>query len=494
MRAPGMPLGELLRPWVAAPPTAVSDIALDSRACAPGSLFMAVAGGDRHGLAFIDEVIAGGVAAVAWEPVDAGEPEAVARCRRRGIATVAVPRLGARASAIAGRWFAEPSADLCVAAVTGTDGKTSVTQFIAAALDRPDHRCGSVGTLGWGFPGELAEGTLTTPDAVSLQRCLAGLRDRGARAAAIEISSHALAQHRTAGVRIGVAVLTQVGRDHLDYHGSEAAYRAARRRLFDRDDVPARVVNLDDSLGREIAAAYPQTSVTYSAAGDHAADLCLTAYRPEPDGMALTVSVGGTPATLRLPLVGRFNAANVLAALGTLLATGSSPEAAFERIAALRPVPGRMERFLAPGRPAVILDYAHTAGALAAALAAAREHCTGRLWVVFGCGGERDRGKRPLMGEVATAGADRIVLTNDNPRGEAPERIIDEIRAGCDGAADVRVELDREAAIASAFKDAAPDDLIVVAGKGHETTQTIGERVLHYSDHETVRLLLRGEP
>lgn len=491
MSVPGVPLRELLLPWVDAPDAAVTDLTLDSRACVPGSLFLAVAGSRRHGLDYAEAATAAGATALAWEPVAEPEPEppAVARCRQRGVASVAVPRLGERAGAIADRFFGSPSVGMSVVAVTGTDGKTSVSQFIAAALDRPEQRCAIVGTLGSGFPGRLDEGTHTTPDAVTLQRQLADLRGRGAAAAAIEVSSHALDQHRADAVHIRVAVLTQLGRDHLDYHGSEAAYAAAKRRLFDRDDVAVRVLNRDDALGRELIAAHARTAITYSALGEPA-DIRLTGFRPEPTGMSVALEVQGVAATLELPLIGRFNAENVLATLGALLGVGLSARSALERVAQLQPVPGRMERFVAPGRATVIVDYAHTPGALGAALAAARRHCGGRLWVVFGCGGDRDRGKRPLMGRVACDGADEVVLTSDNPRGEEPAAIIAEIHRGCAGAR-VYAEPDRQAAIAAALARAGADDLVLVAGKGHETTQVVGAEVRAYSDRDTVQRLLR---
>jgi UDP-N-acetylmuramoyl-L-alanyl-D-glutamate--2,6-diaminopimelate ligase len=490
MKAPGMSLRQLLAPWVEAPETVVSDLTLDSRACVPGSLFIALAGGRGHGLDYADAAVTGGAVAMAWEPTGEVDPAAVRRCRERGVVSVAVPRLGERASAIADRFFDAPSKALSVIGVTGTDGKTSVSQFVAAALDEPGRRCGVIGTLGCGFPGALEPGTHTTPDAVTLQRRLALLRARGALAAAIEVSSHALDQHRAAAVDIDVAVLTQLGRDHLDYHGSVEAYAAAKRRLFEYAGVGARVLNRDDGFGRDLIDRHADTAITYSPSGA-AADIRLTGFRPEATGMRLVLDVRGTEATLSLPLFGRFNAANAMAALGALLGLGQSPAEALDRIARLKPVAGRMERFVAPAKPTVVVDYAHTPGALAAALDAARQHCGGRLWVVFGCGGDRDPGKRPLMGKAACDGADRVVITSDNPRSESPEAIIADIRRGCDGA-DVHAEPDREAAIAWALERAADDDLILIAGKGHETTQVIGAEVRPFSDRETVRSLLGG--
>lgn len=480
-----MALRDLLAPWVSAPEVPVRHLTLDSRACEPGSLFVALAGRHAHGLDYLEGALAGGAVAVVYEPAPGLEASMPGR-RSCTVPLIALERLGEHCSAIAGRFHAHPSSSMTLIGVTGTDGKTSVSQFLAMALDRPRRRCGVIGTLGWGFPGSLDVATHTTPDAVTLQGQLAALRDAGAQAVSMEVSSHALDQHRVAAVRMTVAVLTQVGRDHLDYHGSEAAYRAAKRALFERSDVAVRVLNLDDELGRELAAAMP-ASITYSAQGAPNADVRLDRFAASAAGMHLDIEVGGWRLPLTLPLMGRFNAANALAACAVLLALGLPTEQALERLKRLCAVPGRMERFVTAGRPTVVVDYAHTPGALAAALEAAREHCAGRLWVVFGCGGDRDRGKRPLMGRVASDAADRVVLTSDNPRHEDPLAIINEIRDGCTGAADLAIEAERELAIAHALASAAPEDLVLVAGKGHETEQVIGASRRPYSDREQVR-------
>ncbi|PWG65179.1 UDP-N-acetylmuramoyl-L-alanyl-D-glutamate--2,6-diaminopimelate ligase [Sediminicurvatus halobius] len=485
-------LTALLAPWASPPaPVPLTGVALDSRALRPGSLFLAVPGGARHGAEFLDPALAAGAAAVAYEPAPGLDAAALeARCAAAGVPAVAVSGLGAAAGAIAARFHGEPSQALTVIGVTGTDGKTSVSHYTAQLLDGVVGRCGLVGTLGHGFAGALEAGSLTTPDATRLQAALAELRDQGARAVVMEVSSHALAQARVDAVAFDVAVLTNLGRDHLDYHGTLAAYAEAKSRLFAWAGLRARVLNLDDALGARLATGH-EGVIGYGEA--EGAALRLEAVTARETGLAVSARVGGRRLDFELPLLGRFNAWNALAAVGVLLALGGDPEAARPALARLRPVPGRMERFGGGDRPLAVVDYAHTPGALEAALIAVRRHCTGRLWCVFGCGGERDTGKRPLMGGVASRLAHQVVLTSDNPRGEDPRAILEDIRQGCDGPAEVAVEPDREAAIARALGQAAPGDVVLVAGKGHEDYQIVGERRLAFSDRATVRTLLAGE-
>jgi len=487
-------LSTLLAPWasVASAPE-VKGVAQDSRAVTPGSLFLAVRGIREHGLRYLEQALDNGAVAVAWEPAPGVDVAAVeAACDRRGVPVTAIDALAENAGAIAARFHEEPARALRVVGVTGTDGKTSVTQFIAQALDGREQRCGVIGTLGWGFPGTLSASAHTTPDAVTLQRWLAELRDTGARSVAMEVSSHALDQARVAAVPFDVAVLTNLGRDHLDYHGSEAAYADAKRRLFTTGR-PRAVLNVDDEFGRELFQRRSgDDAVTYSGEGVHGASLRCLQLELEPGGMRLGLAVGRRRATVRVPLIGRFNAANTLAALGALIALDVPLAEAIDRLSHLKPVPGRMECYRRTGGPAVIVDYAHTPGALQAALTAAREHFPGRVWVVFGCGGDRDRGKRPLMGAIARGNAERLVLTNDNPRGEEPERIIADIKAGAGDDDRMRVIPDRHDAIAYALSHAAPSDVVLVAGKGHEDYQIIGERRLSFSDRDVVSQLLRG--
>lgn len=491
-------LADLFTQWTTvAQNAAVSDVTLDSRAVTPGALFLAVAGTARHGIEYLEPALAAGAAAVAYEPADGVDAMVVAeRCAHLGAVALAVPELGRRASEVAARFHHEPARDIPVIGVTGTDGKTSVAQFIAQALDRPAGRCGVLGTLGWGFPGDLHPTANTTPDAATVQQCLARLVADGATAVVLEVSSHALDQHRVAAVPFGVAVLTNVSRDHLDYHGTETAYAEAKAKLFAWPGLGAAVLNLDDSFGRRVATRLPADRVIgYSLNGaSDAAVRCLT-VDTEPDALRLALDVMGRRAAVRVPLLGRFNAANVAATLGALRALDLSLPEALERLRLLRPVVGRMERFCGDGDgPAVVVDYAHTPAALQAALAAVHAHYPGRIWCVFGCGGDRDRGKRPMMGAIARGGADRIVLTNDNPRGEEPLRIIAEIQAGAGDGSQVVVIPDRAEAIRRAVSEAGPGDVVLVAGKGHEDYQIIGDERRHHSDREAVRAALGAGP
>jgi len=486
----------LLAPWVDSvepDETSLRGIAMASGDVVSGGLFMAVAGSVGHGMAYVDEAIAKGASLIAWEPTpDLDASAAIRQCEAAGVPVVAIPELARHAGAIAARYYGEPAASLRIIGVTGTDGKTSVAHGIATLLEALGQPTALMGTLGWGRVGQLQTDTLTTADAVTLQQRFAVLRDAGVRAVAMEVSSHALAQHRVDAVPFDTAVLTHLGRDHLDYHGSLAAYRAAKRRLFTRPGLRRQVLNIDDELGAELAGAVdvPGDRVTYGHA--ETADLQLLSAVPGSSGLTLTARMYGAHWTGELALIGPFNAMNALATLGAVL-DGEPVETAAEALTRLRPVPGRMERFIAPGRPLVVVDYAHTPGALEAALQGVRPHTRARLICVFGCGGDRDRGKRALMGEVASRLADAIILTNDNPRSEAPDAIIADIREGWRSGTPCQVEPDRHAAIRQAIATAGPNDTILVAGKGHEDTQVIGQRVSHFSDRESVDALLAEE-
>ncbi|MBY5269055.1 UDP-N-acetylmuramoyl-L-alanyl-D-glutamate--2,6-diaminopimelate ligase [Spiribacter salinus] len=486
----------LLAPWVDSAgldETALAGLTMTSGEVVNGGLFMAVAGSVGHGLDYVDEAIAKGAALIAWEPTDDLETtQAIRQCEAAGVPMVAVPELARHAGAIAARYYDEPAASLRIIGVTGTDGKTSVAHGIATVLETLGVPAALMGTLGWGRVGQLTTDSLTTADAVTLQRRFAMLREAGVRAVAMEVSSHALAQHRVDAVPFDTAVLTHVGRDHLDYHGSVAAYRAAKRRLFTRPGLRRQILNIDDDLGAELATAAdaPGDRLTYGRT--EAADLQLLSAEPRPSGLVLTLRIHGLRRTSELGLIGPFNAMNALATLGAVL-DGQPAETALEALARLQPVPGRMERFIAPGRPLVVVDYAHTPGALEAALQGVRPHTRGRLICVFGCGGDRDRGKRALMGDIASRLADEVRLTNDNPRGESPDAIIAEIQAGCRSGTPCQVEKDRHTAIQQAIEAAKPGDTVLVAGKGHEETQVIGQRVSRFSDRESVGALLTGE-
>jgi UDP-N-acetylmuramoyl-L-alanyl-D-glutamate--2,6-diaminopimelate ligase len=472
------------------PDLAITGIAMHSGEVRPGYLFLACAGTRTSGARYIGEAAkAGAVAALA----DAAGFDVTVHWP---IPVFPVPDLAARAGHIAARFFGHPSRSVTVFGVTGTNGKTSVSHFIAAALDRiAEGGAGLIGTIGWGRAGALAPSGLTTPDAVTLQSLLAGMRALGMRSVAMEVSSHALEQGRVAGVEFSVAVFTNLTRDHLDYHGDMDAYGAAKARLFDQPGLRAAIVNLDDPFGRELhrrlAGRVPVTGYRIAAPGRAGAEE-LAAHIEEEGIGRLRLRISGPWGEWRLaaPLTGRFNAANLLAAFGAMCAAGHAPDAVAAALAQTRGVPGRMETFGRRGAPAVIVDYAHTPDALDHALAALRPHCDGHLVCVFGCGGDRDRGKRPQMGAVAERHADQIYVTSDNPRGEDPERIIEEILAGMGRSVPVSVEPDRGAAIVRAIREAGPRDVVLVAGKGHEEYQEIAGVRHDFSDRRLVASLV----
>ncbi len=471
----------------------VQGLSADSRDLRPGWIFAACAGGRRHGVDFLGQALAQRPAAVLWEPaagVQARDVRALGEAA--GVPEVAVPDLGRKLGLLAARAFQDPSAALTVVGITGTDGKTSVSQFLAQALQSAG-RCGVIGTLGHGEPGALQPLANTTPDAARVQGLLAGFRDNGMSAASMEVSSHGLDQGRVEGVRFHTAVLTNFGRDHLDYHGSIEAYADAKRRLFVVPGLRVAVLNMDDGLGRSIHRQLPKEvrCIGYSAQADEHAEVACTSLALRSEGMRLEAITPVGLVEAELPLLGRFNAENVLAVIAVLCGLGWDAAAISQGLARIRPVPGRMERFLGEGRPLVVVDYAHTAGALGAALAALREHVNGRVWCVFGCGGQRDRGKRPLMAAAAEAGSNAVVVTDDNPRGEDPDAIVQDILEGFRRGPAVVIR-DRRQAIAQAVAQAGPDDVVLVAGKGHEDYQETAGGRTHYSDRETVAALLAG--
>jgi UDP-N-acetylmuramoyl-L-alanyl-D-glutamate--2,6-diaminopimelate ligase len=478
----------------------IADLTLDSRAAGPGVAFLAVRGRRAHGLEFAREAVARGARVVLWEPAPGIAPPAF----DADVQLVAVPDLSAQAGYIADRFFGAPSAALTVAGITGTNGKTTCAWLLAQALLARGHDARYLGTLGGGRVGEIAAGTHTTPDAVTLQRQLAAWRDAGATHVAMEVSSHALDQERCAGVRFHAAVFTNLSRDHLDYHGDMRAYGAAKARLFDWPTLTARVINVDDEFGIELAGrAHPGARLILTTRRGPGADADLaalpdalvvraTAVSALPRGLQLEVEAQGHRARLDSPLLGDFNVANLLSVLGVLLALDVPLAEACAALAHCEAPPGRMQASGGGTQPLVIVDYAHTPDALDKALRAARAHCGGRLWCVFGCGGDRDAGKRAAMGRVAASLADQLVVTDDNPRSEDPARIVEAILEGIARCGHVTVEHDRAAAIGAALRGAASGDVVLVAGKGHEDYQIVGPERRPFSDIGVVRAALAG--
>lgn len=449
----------------------IRELTLDSRQVRPGDLFLAVPGAKVDGRAHIADALARGAAAVAYEEQGASVLPITE------VPLIPVRGLIGQLSEIAGRFYGEPSRQLDLVGVTGTNGKTSVTQLVAQALDALGQRCGLIGTLGTGFYGELRSGRLTTPDPIAVQATLNDLKHGGAKAVAMEVSSHALEQGRVAALAFDIAVMTNLSRDHLDYHGSMEAYEAAKAKLFAWPNLRCRVVNLDDEFGRRLAQSHAESRlISYSLLDSDATLFCKQA-RFDDDGVrAVLVTPQGEHA-LRSRLLGRFNLSNMLAAVATLLALDYPLDEILKVTPQLQGPIGRMQRLGGGDKPLVVVDYAHTPDALEKVLEALRPHAHGRLLCLFGCGGDRDRGKRPLMAEVAERLADRVLVTDDNPRTEDPQRIFDDIRPGFTKPADVEFVAGRGEAIAHLIATAAADDVIVLAGKGHEDYQEInGER------------------
>jgi len=471
----GVPLSGLF-PDIDVPAVVVTGIAADSRRVEPGFLFLAAAGKTHHGLTFAAEAVRRGAAAVAWDPVGDARPAIDVT-----VPVFAVPGLSGALGDVANRYYRNPSHELDVYGVTGTNGKTSVAWFIASLSRLLGRPCGYVGTLGSGLAGLDSGPELTTPDVVELQGLLAGFRDDGVPAAAIEVSSHALDQHRVDGVRFCAALFTNLTRDHLDYHGSMQAYADAKARLFFEHEPAVSIINVDDKFGAEIAERAGETAITVSVDGRRpvASARYLSVRSLEATGSGYDVKVdsswGEGGFVLNVP--GRFNVANVLLSMAALLQEERPIAQVCDAVAAVTAPPGRLERVPGAGPADVYVDFAHTPDALGAVLTALEPHTRGRLIVVFGAGGDRDAGKRPEMGRVAERLADVVVLTSDNPRSEEPAAILADIESGFSpGAAPVVIE-DRAAAIAWAVRDAGPGDVVLIAGKGHEAYQDVaGER------------------
>lgn len=460
------------------------DMHTDSRKVSAGDLFVAVPGVAGDGRHYVREAVNAGAAAVLVEADD----EWSQLTRQGDVPVIPVPRLGSLVGVLAGRHLGDPSRVMDVVAVTGTNGKTSCVTFLTMGFTLLGRRAAMVGTIGCGFPGRYEEATHTTPDALNLQRMLGRLREQGAEAIALEASSHGLEQGRLNGVRIRTGVFTNLSRDHLDYHRSMDEYGAAKLRLFHHPELESAVINRDDPFGRWIVEQLPRNLglLTFSSESAHA-DVHVERVERSAHGFDLVVGTPWGRLQFQTPLLGDFNISNLLAAITVFGLRGFSLADIEHAAASLETVPGRMELVSGTSKPAVVVDYAHTPDALENVLTALRAHCGGQLWCVFGCGGNRDAGKRPQMGEIAARCADRIIVTDDNPRRENPQGIIDEIVAGMPAGVAYEVERNRADAIRNAITRAAPDDIVVIAGKGHETYQDIDGRRWPFSDTEQAR-------
>lgn len=476
---------------VEVPDMPVQGLALDSRLVREGALFLATKGLQRHGLEFAGQAWAAGAAAIAYEAsagMDIPAPPP-------GALLVEVPDLRAKTGEIAARFYSRPSETMPVVGLTGTNGKTTTAHLIARASRFLGLRCGYMGTLGFGLNDPMTPSALTTPDVIAVHQRLAWLKEQGAERVAMEVSSHALDQGRVDAVRFGCAVFTNLSRDHLDYHRDLESYGAAKRRLFETPDLAHAVINTDDAFGRTLLDALPRSvqAIAVGRGPQPARRPCefvrILGVGSSADGLHIEFDGSLGEGVISSPLLGPFNASNLLQAMAVLKTWGVATDDAAPALGRVAAPAGRMEAFGGNEQPLVVVDFAHTPDALAGAVDALRAHCRGVLFCVFGCGGDRDRGKRPDMARAASA-ADRMIITDDNPRHEDPEQIIADIVAGLSPGADYVVERDRERAIALAIRSAKRGDVVLVAGKGHEPYQLIEGRRLPLSDRECVTRLL----
>lgn len=480
-------LTDLLQGYAEAPPIAVHGIASDSRQLQAGYAFMACQGLGSHGLDYLADARAAGVSAIVYDSSSATRPD------DPGVPLIGVDRLSEKLGEIANRFYGRPSEALHVIGVTGTNGKTTVAWLVAQCADLLGARCGYLGTIGYGIDElESADG-MTTPPAIELHGRLAGFVEQGANYAAMEVSSHALAQRRVDGVRFEAALFTNLTRDHLDYHSTMRDYFEAKARLFLESDTGSRIINVDSEFGAELASRCGQAAVTVSTQLDRLADgrphvfVRSVVLNEQGSDVSFVSSWGDGRFSLSLP--GDYNVANATIVLALMLQQGVAVKEACDVLSKVQAPPGRMQRVAAPG-PAVYVDYAHTPNALEAALRALRPHSRGKLWCVFGCGGMRDTGKRPLMAKLAERLADRIVITSDNPRDEDPLEIIGDIVSGLSRTEFATVIEDRAAAIAWAVEQADSRDVVLIAGKGHEDYQQLGDESRPFSDYAVAEAAL----
>ncbi|QEP43052.1 UDP-N-acetylmuramoyl-L-alanyl-D-glutamate--2,6-diaminopimelate ligase [Ectothiorhodospiraceae bacterium BW-2] len=477
----------------------VHGVAIDSRQLRRGELFIALNGHRGHGLHYLPQVIERGAAALLYEPTSA--PVELCRTYDGAIPMLAIADLAQQISQIAARFFHHPGRTLHLTAVTGTNGKSSVAHLYATALEGCGEReCGLMGTLGAGRPQRLSYNGMTTPDAVSVQRQLAQWRSEALSYAMMEVSSHALDQDRVAAVPFTTAIFTNLSRDHLDYHGTLARYGAAKAKLFQFESLQQAIINIADPFGRQLIAQLPRSVTGYGY------QLLRQGERPDPlaaitgeivaadrSGMTLKVATPWGEGQWRLPLLGEHNGENLLAVVAALRLAGLSWESLPRRLQAAHLPAGRVERLTTPTGVEVVIDFAHTPDGLQSLLQALKQHQFGRIWLVFGCGGDRDRGKRPQMGRVAESASESVIVTSDNPRSESPQAIIDDIIAGMAAPERAVSIVDRAEAIEYALREAAPGECVVIAGKGHEQGQIVGTQTLPFSDQQWVMCYLQQQ-
>lgn len=493
-------VGELLSPWLeglclpeSLAAVSISGMTLDSRQIKPGEMFVAVKGHSVDGRRFIAKAQQAGAALVLAQ-ADTKQPY-IEQCTDGAV--IYLPLLGDLLSAIAKRFYGAPDEQIDVVAVTGTNGKTTISQLLAQWAMLLGQPAGVMGTTGNGLLDQIQPATNTTGSALEIPCVLQQMATQGARFAAMEVSSHGLVQGRVKALAFKASIFTNLSRDHLDYHGDMASYAEAKKTLFTQHQCGVAVINADDVVGREWLADLPN-AVAVAMEQKHLAthkgkQLWLESVEYSAQGVSVAFDSSWGKGQFTAPLVGAFNVTNLLLSLATLLATGHQMPALLAVAPQLQAVTGRMEVFQKPDKPMMVVDYAHTPDALEKALQALRVHCHGKLWCIFGCGGDRDRGKRPLMAAAAESLADRVILTDDNPRSESPSAIMADMLAGLAKPEQAKTIHERREACQWALTQAGSDDIVLVAGKGHEDYQILADRTIHYSDRETVAELLEAK-
>ena len=469
----------------------VKAMVLDSRKVTQGDLFVAVKGHRFDASQFVPQAISSGASAIVLE-TDL-ENEHLSIQWQNNVPVIHYYHLSANLSALAGKFYEHPSEKLTLVGVTGTNGKTTVSQLLAQWATLFGHKAAVMGTIGNGLLGQVKEAKNTTGSAVEVQENLADFVEKGADFASIEVSSHGLVQHRVEALKFKAAIFTNLSRDHLDYHETMEKYAEAKKRFFIDLAPELQILNADDPIGAAWLSELPNGIAVSCHPDFHPTSkqwLYATQIRFTHEGAVIDVASSWGNGTLHSPLIGAFNVSNLLLATAVLLALGYSFDDLIRTVSQLKGVNGRMELIKKAGKPTVIVDYAHTPDALEKALNAAREHCKGKLWCIFGCGGDRDAGKRPLMAKAAEQFADLVIVTQDNPRTEDPNKIEADILTGFSRMEDVGVIPDREEAIKFTIENAVENDVIVIAGKGHENYQIIGDKTLHFSDQEVAEAYL----
>lgn len=474
----------------------INGLSLDSRETNVGDLFIAISGEKVNGVEFINNAIENGAAAVLWETnadVDAIQINWRKSTGQLDVPIIAIANLTQLVGEIADRFYSHPSDKLIVCGVTGTNGKTSCADFIAQMISI-NEPCGLLGTLGKGLYPDLEETGYTTPDAISCHAWLADIATAKAKYAVMEVSSHALTQGRVNGIHFNSAIFTNLSRDHLDFHGDMENYINAKSKLFEFPELKNAIINVDDEVGRNIADNLTDNirCIRYGLNKLYTPDVFAYDLKLDQDGLSMSVKTPWGEGELTSPIMGRFNASNLLAVLSFMLLQGLELNDALNRLSKIESVPGRMQRLGGNELPLVIVDFAHTPDALEQVLNSLRQHTQHNLWCVFGCGGDRDTGKRSLMGAIAEDKSDYVILTNDNPRSEAPEKIINDIKAGIVSLNKVMIEPDRHAAIQFAVSNAKAGDVVLIAGKGHENYQLIGDKKYPFNDAEEVQQQLEA--